>query len=116
MILELEEQFKLVITSIVFAMMVTNLYTFIDIVFSKVKSLLFIFSVLFLSFSSIVYYVIIYSISHGVLSVYIPISLFIGYYIHMRFYDKYFSCLYNYLFCGLSSIINNIRGRWKKWI
>ena len=46
MILELEEQFKLVITSVIFAMIVTNLYTFIEIVFSKLKVLFFIFVLL----------------------------------------------------------------------
>lgn len=113
MILELEVQFQLVITSVIFMMIFTNIYTFIDIVLRKIKIVLI---PLYFLFSSILYYFIIYKISDGVLSIYLPVCLIIGYYLHMKFYDKYFSCVYNYLFSKLSSIINIRKDRCKKWI
>ena len=113
MILELEVQFQLVITSVIFMMIFTNMYTFIDIVLRKIKIVLI---PLYFLFSSILYYFIIYKISDGVLSIYLPVCLIIGYYLHMKFYDKYFSCVYNYLFSKLSSIINIRKDRCKKWI
>ena len=113
MILELEVQFQLVITSVIFMMIFTNIYTFIDIVLRKIKIVLI---PLYFLFSSILYYFIIYKISDGVLSIYLPVCLIIGYYLHMKFYDKYFSCVYNYLFSKLSSIINIRKDRCRKWI
>ena len=113
MILELEVQFQLVITSVIFMMIFTNIYTFIDIVLKKIKIVLI---PIYFLFSSILYYFIIYKISDGVLSIYLPVCLIIGYYLHMKFYDKYFSCVYNYLFSKLSSIINIRKDRCKKWI
>ena len=82
MILELEVQFQLVITSVIFMMIFTNIYTFIDIVLRKIKIVLI---PLYFLFSSILYYFIIYKISDGVLSIYLPVCLIIGYYLHMKF-------------------------------
>jgi len=113
MILELEVQFQLVIVSVVYMMIFTNIYTFIDIVLRKIKVVLI---PIYFLLSSVLYYFIVYKISNGVLSIYLPICLVLGYYLHMKFYDKYFSCIYNYLFSKLSSIINVRKDRCKKWI
>ena len=114
MILELETQFQLMITSIVYSMVITNLYTFIEIIFQKIRVLksLAIFSLL-VAASGLFYYFI-YLISEGVLTIYLPVFLAAGYYLHMRFYDKYFSCLYKYLFLKLCSIIKKKKDRCKQ--
>ena len=114
MILELEVQFQLVIVSIIFSMIVTNIYTFIEILLQKIKLVKNLITLSFFPFVTGVYYLIIYKISEGILSIYLVASLVLGYVLHMRFYDKYFSCLYNYLFLKISSIINNVKGRCKK--
>ena len=116
--IELEVQFQVVIASIVFAMAATNLYTFIDILFKKSKVFRSFLELCFFIIVSVSYYALIYILNKGVLNVYMPICLIFGYYLHMKFYDKYFSCLYNYLFTRVSSIINKKKTRvvkvWKE--
>lgn len=112
--IELEVQFQIVVVSVVFGMICTNLYTFLNIwlgkskVFRSMCELCF-----FLSISS-VYYYIVFKINKGILSIYMPICLFVGYYLHMRFYDKYFSCFYQYLFSSFHSIIIKRKERCKR--
>ena len=114
MILELETQFQMIIVSVIFAMVFTNIFTFIEIVLSKLR---FIVVPIYFLTSTLMYYIMIYKISNGVLSVYLPLCLICGYYLHMRFYDKYFSCIYNYWFSRISSIIKTRKDRCKKqWI
>ena len=118
--IELEVQFKLVISSIVFAMVFTNLYTFFDIGLRRSKVLRFIVINSYFVSSTVIYYFLIYTINQGILNVYLPISLIVGYYLHMKFYDKYFSCLYKYLFSKIHSIIDKRKEKcckiWKELI
>ena len=114
MSLELEVQFQLVISSVIFAMIVMNIYTFISLFKCFLKWGL---TIGYFVLATCVYYFLIYKISDGVLSIYLPFCLILGYYLHMRYYDKYFSCLYEYLFSKISSIIRNVKGRCKRlWI
>ena len=116
MILELETQFQLSIVSVVFSMIATNVYTFIEIIFKRLTIIKCMANILFFVIFSVLYYAIIYFISGGILSIYLIFFLILGYYLHMRFYDKYFSCWYDYLFLKISSIINNVKGRCsKRW-
>jgi hypothetical protein len=115
--IELEVQFKLIGLSVLFAMVFTNLYTLVDIGLRKSKIVRFFVMTSYFALASIFYYYIIYKISKGMLSIYLPVSLGVGYYLHMRFYDKYFSCIYNYWFSRISSIIKTRKDRCKKrWI
>ena len=116
MILELESQFLLVITSVILAMVATNAYTFINILFQKLEIIKSACCLCFFFSFTCIYYFCVYCISEGILSIYLPFCLILGYYLHMKFYDKYFSCLYDYLFFKISSIINSVKGRCKKWI
>ena len=118
--IELEVQFQVVIASIVFAMTATNLYTFIEILFKKSKVFRSFLELCFFIMASVCYYALIFVLNKGILNVYMPICLILGYYLHMKFYDKYFSCLYDYLFTKVSSIINKKKARvvrvWKEVI
>ena len=116
--IELEVQFQIVISSIIFGMLFTNLYTFIDIMFKKSKVFRSFLELCFFVIVSILYYMLIFKINKGVLSVYMPICLILGYFLHMKFYDKYFSYLYDNLFNKVSCIIYKKKTRlvrtWKE--
>ena len=116
--IELEVQFQIVISSIIFGMVFTNLYTFIEIMFKKSKVFRSVLELCFFIAVSVLYYLMIFKINKGVLSVYMPICLILGYYLHMKFYDKHFSCLYDYMFNKVSSIIYKKKTRlvraWKE--
>lgn len=112
--IELEVQFKIVIVSVLFSMLFTNLYTMINIMLRNSKVVRGIFELCFFLITSIAYYLIIYKINKGILNIYMPICLIFGWYIHMRFYDKYFSCLYKYIFSKFHSIIDKKRSKWYK--
>lgn len=112
--IELEVQFQIVVVSIVFGMVFTNLYTFLDIFLGKSKVFRSMIELCFFLIVSILYYMLIYKINKGMLSIYMPVCLGLGYFLHMRFYDKHFSCLYKYLFSLTCSIINKKKDRWKK--
>ena len=114
--IELEVQFQLIIASIIFSMICTNIYSFINIMLSKSKVFRFFLEFCFFISCSIAYYMLIFYISEGILSVYLPFCLIVGYYLHNKFYDKYFSCLYSYLFNKFHSIIIKKKDRCKrKW-
>ena len=116
--IELEVQFQIVISSIIFGMLFTNLYTFIDIMFKKSKVFRSFLELCFFVIVSILYYMLIFKINKGVLSVYMPICLILGYFLHIKFYDKYFSYLYDNLFNKVSCIIYKKKTRlvrtWKE--
>ncbi len=112
--IELETQFQLIVTSIVFGMVCTNIYTFIEIVLRKIYVFKTIIKLAFFMSASITYYYLIFIIDKGILNIYLPISLVAGYLLHMKFYDKYFSCRYEYLFSKINSIMDKKKARWKK--
>ena len=112
--IELEIQFKIVIASIVYGMFITNLYTFIDIILGKSKVFKGVSELCFFSISSGCYYLLMYKINMGVLSVYMPVCLLFGWFLHMKYYDKYFSCLYEYIFLKIHCIISKKRKKWQK--
>ena len=89
--IELETQFQIVISSIIFGMVFTNVYKFIDIMLGKSKVFRVIIELCFFLSCSLLYYYLTFIINKGILSIYMPVCLAFGYYIHMRFYDKYFS-------------------------
>ena len=110
--IELEVQFQIVIASVVFGMVVTNLYTCVDILLRKSRVLRSLIEFVFFTVASSGYYLLIYKINKGILSVYMPVCLLLGWYLHMKFYDKYFSYFYKYIFSKFHSIIDLQRSRW----
>lgn len=115
--LELETQFQLSIISVVFSLFACMTYSFVTIVFKRSKLLKGIFVLAMFLLVTVLYYFSIYFISNGVLSIYIPIFLLFGYYIYYKFYDKYFSCVFEWVFFKISSIILSKKERFKKiWI
>lgn len=118
--IELEIQFQLIIVSVISGMLVTNLYTLVDILLRNSKIIRFFVELSYFVVATIIYYFVIYKISNGVLTVYLPICLIGGCWLHMRFYDKHFSCLYKYLFSKFHSIIDSRKVKivrlWKELI
>lgn len=112
--IELEAQFKIVISSVVFSLCFSNIYRLIDVLLRNSKIFRFVLEISFFLFVSALYYLLVYKINKGILNVYMPISLIAGYYLYMRFYDKHFSCLYKYLFSKLHSIIDVRKDKCKK--
>ena len=112
--IELETQFQIVSVGVLFGLFFTTLYKFIDIMLGKSKVFRAIIELCFFFTGAICYYYLIYIINRGILNVYMPAAILFGYYIYMRFYDKYFSCLYEYLFSRFNSIIKKKKDRWKK--
>ena len=115
--LELEVQFQLAVVSVVFSLVFSVIYKWISIIFSRIKLVKGIL-VFFLFFSfAVLYYFVIYKISNGVITIYLPLFLGLGCYIYAKFYDKYFSCLFECQFLKISSIIEIRKERYKKkWI
>ena len=112
--IELTVQFQLIISSIIFGMVSTNLYTLIDIMLRKSKVFRSLIELCFFLIISTLYYFLIYKVNNGILNVYLPFCLLFGFYLHMKFYNKHFSCLYKYVFSKMHSIIDKKRGKWKK--
>jgi hypothetical protein len=112
--IELEIQFQLVISCILIGMVCANLYSLIDILMGKSKVLRSIIELCFFTIITISFYYFIYLVNSGVLNFYIPICLIIGIYLHKRFYDKHFSCVYNYWFLKIHSIIRINKERCKR--
>ena len=112
--IELEVQFQIIISTIIFSMVVTNLYTCLDILLRRSKIFRSIIELCFFLSVSGLYYLLVYKINKGILSVYMPACLLLGWYLHMKFYDKYFSCFYKYVFSKFHSIIDLQRSKWHK--
>ena len=103
--IELETQFKLVIVSVGFSFVFSNVYALINIALRNSKIIRFVIEVVFFLFVTSLYYCLIYVINKGILNIYMFISLIFGWFLYIRFYDKHFSCLYNYLFSKIHCII-----------
>ena len=111
--IELEIQFQLVISCLILGMVFANLYSFIDIILGKSKVFRSVIELCFFAIITILFYYFIYRVNKGILNFYIPISLIGGVYLHKRFYDKHFSCLYEYWFSKIHSIIKSSKARCK---
>ena len=118
--IELEAQFQVIIATVIFSMIMCNLYSLFDILLRKSVVLRFFIEVLFFSFGAILYYYLLFYINNGILNIYIPVCFIVGYYLHNKFYDKYFSCLYSYLFNKFHCIIDKKRdgckNRWRELV
>ena len=112
--IELEVQFQIIIATIIFSMIATNIYTCINILLRRSKVFRAIIELSFFSLVAILYYLLIYKINKGILSIYMPVCLIFGWYLHMKFYDKYFSCFYKYIFSKIHSIIDLQRSKWHR--
>lgn len=113
--IELETQFQIVFVSILFGMVVTNIDTFIRSILRNSKVIKFFLELCFFIFVSIFYYYLIYVLNKGILSIYLPVFLILGVYLHLKFYDKHFSYAYDCLLKKISSIIKKKKDRWILW-
>ena len=113
--IELESQVQMVAMSILFGMLFANLLSFILITFKEVHLLKSVMIFLLFNFSAVCYYCFLFQINNGILNVYLAIALIFGYYLHHKFYDKYFSCLYKYLFLKIHAKIETRKARIREW-
>lgn len=114
--IELEMQFQIVIASILFGLVASNIYSFINIMLQTSKVLKAISELCFFIIAAFFYYYLMYIINKGIFSIYMPLSILVGRYLHYKFYDKYFSCVYEYIFSKIHCIIKIQKGKWaKRW-
>lgn len=112
--IELETQFLIVLSSVGFSWFFTGVYYLLDSLLRNSKVFRFFVELLFFSLVAILYYLLVYKVNNGLLNVYMIVSLMLGYYLYVKFYDKHFSCLYKYLFSKLHSIIDTRRDKCKR--
>lgn len=111
--MELEVQFQIFFMSILFGMYLLSSWQFLNRVFLKKIIIRFFFELLFFVFNFIFYYFLLFRLNGGLFSIYLLLGLFIGFFIHQKFYAPKILLFYECILSKISAIIRKIFKRRK---
>lgn len=112
--MELEVQFQIFFMSILFGMYLLSSWQFLNRVFLNKKIIRFFFELLFFIFNFLFYYFLLFKLNGGIFNIYLLLGLFIGLFIHQKFYAPKILLFYEFILRKIHVIIINIKKRWKK--
>ncbi len=112
--MELEVQFQVFFMSILFGMYFLCFWQFLNRIFLYKYVIRFFFELLFFVFNFLFYYFLLFKLNGGIFNIYLLIGVFIGFFIHHKFYASKFLAFYEFILCKITAIIKKIKPRWKK--
>ena len=104
--MELEVQFQVMAMSIFFGMYLKGSWDFFDCLTGKKVILKIPFEIIFFSLNFALYFYFLFILNNAVFNIYLIFGVFIGVFIHHRFYSPKFLKVYHLIFGKLSAIIN----------
>ena len=112
--MELEVQFQVFFMSILFGMYLLSFWQFFDILFKNKFITRFFFETLFFTFNFLFYYYLLFKLNAGIFNIYLPLALFIGFFIHQKFYAPKILLFYKCIFQKIHAIISKVKKGMKK--
>jgi len=109
--MELEVQFQIFFMSILFGMYLLSSWQFLNRVFLNKIYIRFFFELLFFIINFLFYYFLLFKLNGGIFNVYLLFGLFIGFFIHQKFYAPKILLLYEVVLKRFSAIINKVKKR-----
>ena len=106
--MELEVQFQVFFMSIIFGMYLLSFWQFLNRIFLKKIIIRFFFELPFFIFNFLFYYYILFKLNGGVFNIYIVLALFIGFFIHQKFYAPKFLLFWTFKPQKICSVLENM--------
>ena len=110
--MELEVQFQVLFMSILFGMYLLSFWQLLNRIFYKKTILRFFFELPFFTVNFLLYYFLLFKLNNGVFNIYLLLGLFIGFYIHQKFYASKILLYYEFILKKFNDIIKKS----KRWI
>ena len=110
--MELEVQFQVLFMSILFGMYLLSFWQLLNRIFYKKTILRFFFELPFFTVNFLLYYFLLFKLNNGVFNIYLLLGLFIGFYIHQKFYASKILLYYEFILEKFNDIIKKS----KRWI
>ena len=110
--MELEVQFQVLFMSILFGMYLLSFWQLLNRIFYKKTILRFFFELPFFTINFLLYYFLLFKLNNGVFNIYLLLGLFIGFYIHQKFYASKILLYYEFILKKFNDIIKKS----KRWI
>jgi len=112
--MELEVQFQIFFMSILFGMYLLSSWQFLNRVFLRKIIIRFFFELLFFIFNFLFYYFLLFKLNGGLFNIYLLLGLFIGFFIHQKFYAPKILLFYEFILKKINDIMKKIfKGRKK---
>ena len=112
--MELEVQFQIFFMSIIFGMYLLSSWQFLNRLFHKSILFRFFFETLFFILNALFYYFLLFKLNGGIFNIYLLLALFIGFFIHQKFYAPKILLFYEFILKKFNAIIIKNKKRWKK--
>lgn len=109
--IELEVQFQIFFMSILFGMYLLSSWQFLNRLFKDKIFIRFFFELPFFVFNFLLYYFFLFKLDGGIFNIYLLLGLFIGFFIHQKFYAPKILLFYECIFQKMHAIIIKIKGR-----
>ena len=111
--MELEVQFQVFFMTILFGMYILSFWQLLNKVFQKKIILRFFFELPFFILNALFYYFLLFKLNGGIFNIYLILALFIGFYIHQKFYAPKILLYYEFILKKFNAIINKKKKRRK---
>lgn len=111
--MELEVQFQVFFMTILFGMYLLSFWQLLNKVFQKKIILRFFFELPFFILNALFYYFLLFKLNGGIFNIYLILALFIGFYIHQKFYAPKILLYYEFILKKFNAIINKKKKRRK---
>ena len=113
--MELEVQFQILFVSILFGMYLLSFWQLLNRIFLKKIIIRFFFELPFFILNFLFYYFLLFKLNGGVFNIYLLLGIFIGFFIHQKFYASKILLFYEFILNKVNGIIKNIKMRCKKY-
>lgn len=109
--MELEVQFQVFFMSILFGMYLLSFYQLLNKFLFTKKVIRFFFELPFFVFNFLFYYFLLFKLNSGVFNIYLIPAIFIGFYIHQKFYAPKILLYYEFILNKFNAIIQKRKTR-----
>lgn len=110
--MQLEVQFQIFFMSILFGMYLLLFWQLFNRLFLKAKLLRFPFETLFFTINFLFFYFLLFKLNGGVFNIYLIFGLFIGFFLHQKFYAPKILPYYEFIFKKVNAIMITVKKRW----
>lgn len=109
--IELEVQFQIFFMSILFGMYLLSSWQLLNRIFRNKIIIRFFFELPFFVFNFLLYYFFLFKLDGGIFNIYLLLGLFIGFFIHQKFYAPKILLFYECILKKIHAIIIKITRR-----
>lgn len=109
--MSLEVQFQIFFMSILFGMYLLSFWQLLNRIFINAIITRFLFELVFFVLNFLLYYVLLFNLNGGVFNLYLVLGLFIGFFLHQKFYAPKILPYYEFILKKINDIIKKTKSK-----